>query len=149
HAFLKCEELFGEQYDAVIDLDVTAPIRTVEDIDNAWQIFQEQKALTLFSVVKAHKNPYFNMVEEREDGEVCLSKPLGRINRRQDAPAVYAMNASIYFYSREHICGNEDPAPFSSRTRMYVMDDIAGVDIDREVDFKFIEFLIKEKIVAI
>lgn len=54
----------------------------------------------VFSVTPAHKNPYFNMVEEK-DGRVYLCKKLDRsITRRQDAPMVYAMNASIYVYKK-------------------------------------------------
>ena len=29
------------------------------------------------------------------------------------------------------------------------MDDLSGVDIDREIDFKFVEFLIKEGLVEL
>jgi CMP-N-acetylneuraminic acid synthetase len=32
----------------------------------------------------------------------------------------------------------------SNRSIVYVMDEIAGIDIDREIDFAFVEFLIKE-----
>ena len=148
HAFMNCEKMFKEQYDILVDLDVTAPVRTTEDLDNCFKIFAEHKPQTLFSVVEAHKNPYFNMVEIKEDGKVGLVKDLGkRVITRQSAPKVYAMNASIYFYAREHILKNEDPSPFSVDQKIYVMDDLAGIDVDREIDFKFIEFLMKEKLV--
>ena len=29
------------------------------------------------------------------------------------------------------------------------MDDFSGYDIDREVDFRFVEFLVKEKLVQL
>jgi CMP-N-acetylneuraminic acid synthetase len=149
-ALIRCERHFNERYDCVVDLDVTAPIRTREDLDKCLELYLEKKPKTLFSVVEAHKNPYFNMVEKKGNGnyEVC-NQFNGGIRRRQDAPAVYAMNASIYFYDRDYVLASADPSPFSDRTQVYVMDDVAGVDIDREVDFKYVEFLAKEGLARI
>ena len=150
HAFLKCEEIYQEKYDAVMDLDVTAPIRTNQDLTRSLAIYLKYRPKTLFSVVSAHKNPYFNMVEVNKNGEVVLCKKLKkRIFRRQDAPVVYAMNASIYIYRRDYLLKSADPSPFTDDTRLYVMDDLAGIDIDREIDFKFIEFLAKEGLVKL
>lgn len=149
HALIECERIYKEQYDVVVDLDVTAPVRKLQDMDNCLDIFLKDNPKTLFSVVVAHKNPYFNMVEEK-DGKILLCKSFGKdINRRQDAPPVYAMNASIYFYRRDYVLNSEDPSPFSDDMKIYVMEDIAGIDIDREIDFKFVEFLMKEGAVKI
>jgi len=60
HALKSCEKIDSVKYSLVVDLDVTAPIRTTEDLDNCLKIFNEHKPQTLFSVVVAHKNPYFN-----------------------------------------------------------------------------------------
>ena len=150
HALIECEKLYGVQYDIVVDLDVTSPVRTPKDLDNCLKIFQRFRPKTLFSVVKSHKNPYFNMVEKARNGNVGLSKRLAkRPIRRQDVPAVYAMNASIYFYDRNHILASQSPSPFSEDTRTYVMEDVSSVDIDREIDFKFIEFLAKKRMIKL
>lgn len=150
HALLECEKMYKESYDVVVDLDVTAPIRSLKDLDNCLEIYNKYKPTTLFSVVEAHKNPYFNMVEEKKDGRIELSKSLGKqVHRRQDSPKVYAMNASIYFYEANYVRNSADPSPFSGHTRLYVMDDLCSVDIDREIDFKFVEFLIKEGLVKL
>lgn len=150
HALTFCEKLYKERYDVVMDLDVTCPIRTKKDLDEALKIFKRYRPKTLFSVVRAHKNPYFNMVEESKNGAIQLCKRSAKnIYRRQDAPAVYAMNASIYFYRRDHVLAHADPSPFTSDTKIYVMDDVSGIDIDREIDFKFIEFLAKGRIVKL
>lgn len=145
HACQEAEKAFQTKFDIIVDLDATSPFRTKEDLENCYQLFVKKKPLTLFSVVRAHKNPYFNMVEVNQDGYATLSKPLSRkICRRQDAPLVYAMNASIYFFDRDYLINPKTVSPFSERTVPYVMDDISGFDIDREIDFKFAEFLIQE-----
>jgi len=150
HAAKECEEFFGETYDIIVDLDVTAPLRTVDDLDQCLDVFLKSKPKTLFSVVQAHKNPYFNMVERSNNGTVALCKSVDQnVVRRQDAPEVYSLNASIYFYDREYLLGSEMPYPVSDQSEIYVMDDISGTDIDREMDFKLLEFLVKEDCVKL
>jgi CMP-N,N'-diacetyllegionaminic acid synthase len=150
HALMECEKFFGEEYEIIVDLDATAPIRTLEDLDNCLEIFIKEKPDTLYSVVYAHKNPYFNMVEETGDGSYVLSKKLkNTIVRRQDAPKVYNVNASIYFYNRDYLLNEKNNTCLTDNSKIYIMDDIAGIDIDREIDFKFIEFLIKEGLVQL
>lgn len=147
HALIESEKFFRERYDIIVDLDATAPIRKIKDLDNCLNIFRKKKPKTLFSVVKAYKNPYFNMVEKKENGFVKLCKELPCvIVRRQEAPEVYNMNASIYFYAREFLLDQKHTTPFSNKTAIYIMDESSRYDIDREIDFKFIGFLMKERI---
>lgn len=147
HALISCEKKFGEVYDFVMDLDVTSPIRTVEDLENAYNLFLDKKPKTLFSGVLAHRNPYFNMVEVSSDGKAHLSKE-GKFIRRQDAPKVYDMNASIYIYEREYLIG-DNMSPISDNSIIYQMGELSRIDVDSELDFKFIEFLIKEEIISL
>lgn len=144
HAWREAEKLYGERYDYVVDLDATAPLRRVSDIEASLNKAAQKKSLTLFSVVPAHKNPYFNMVELDGDGWAGLcKKPAAGVTRRQDAPGVYDMNASIYVYSREFLEGDA-ASVLTARSAVHVMDELSGTDIDREVDFKFVEFILRE-----
>lgn len=147
HALLKCEELFGEKYDIVLDLDVTSPLRRISDLDRCLQMFRKLRPKSLFSVVRARRNPYFNMVEKKKNGLVKLCKQSTRtVTFRQKAPEVYDMNASIYFYSRDFLLNRNNKTPISNKSAIYIMDELSSFDIDNEADFKFIEFLIKEKL---
>jgi CMP-N-acetylneuraminic acid synthetase len=147
HALNECEKKYKEKYDLIVDLDVTSPIRTKEDLDNCLKKFNENKPEVLFSVVNSRKNPYFNMVEINDNNFAELSKSsTTNVLRIQGAPKVYDMNASIYFYSREFLLNPDYVHVLSSkRSAIYVMNDISAFDIDNELDFKFIEFLIKER----
>jgi CMP-N-acetylneuraminic acid synthetase len=60
--------------------------------------------------------------------------------RRQDAPRVFAMNASVYAYRRDHLM--EDGRVIGDRSRVVEMDRARSRDIDDDVDFAFIEFLV-------
>lgn len=150
HALLESEKFFHQTYDLIVDLDATAPIRGPHDLENCYQKYLTQKPNLLFSVVKAHKNPYFNMVQVDEKGWAQLVKPLpDRITRRQDAPKVYDMNASIYFYSRAKLLDENANQNFFDRSIIYEMDELSAYDLDREVDFKFMEFLLQEGMVKL
>ena len=147
HALKESEKIYGENFDVVVDLDVTCPIRSVQDIDKAFKIFMDKKPDLLFSVVKSSRNPYFNMVELNEEGFARLVKeePDGKILRRQDAPKVYDIIASIYIYGREFLLNESyDKLLDSKRVAVYEMSDNSAIDIDTELDFKYMEFLIKE-----
>lgn len=148
HALKFSEELYKEKYDLVVDLDPTSPIRKLSDLENALNLFLEKKPKTLFSVVPAHRNPYFNMVEEDSEGKAHLSKT-GDFFSRQNAPRVYDMNASIYIYSRDFLMDETNMKPISDNSVIYIMDEISRTDIDSELDFKFIEFLLKEGIISL
>lgn len=143
HALEQCERIYNARFDIVVDLDATAPMRTVADLEKCYQLFMEKRPTTLFSVVQAQKNPYFNMVEIDTYGYATLSKQLssGAVGRRQDAPAVYAMNASIYFYESDFLRSTDATSCITNRSLIYEMEPWTGFDIDREVDFLIVEQL--------
>lgn len=150
HALRTCEELFQCRYDLVVDLDVTSPLRTVADLDACLRLFRREHPNTILSVVPAHRNPYFNMIEiDPRGGTKIAKRPAKRIVRRQDAPKVYDANASIYFYDRNYLATSRSPRAVGRKGLLYVMPDVSGFDIDREVDFQFLEFLVSKKLVKL
>ncbi len=150
HALKTMEEQTKQQFSVLIDLDVTAPIREIEDIEQAYQTLIINKAKCVFSVTASRKNPYFNMVELNKKGYAVLSKKSKLpIVRRQDAPKVYDMNASIYAYERRFILNEKSKTVFSSRSMISVMGEWSAFDIDTEADFEFIEFLVSKRAIQI
>ena len=143
-AFVKSEEHYNKQYDYLIDLDATAPLRIVDDIINAFNQFKKNDNDNLITAMPSRRSPYFNLVEQDKDGKVYLSKKLDDVViRRQDAPKSYDMNASIYIWKRDVIL-NENSI-FLENTGLYVMPEERSIDIDTELDYKFVEFIMKDK----
>ena len=132
----------GKQYDYILDLDLTSPLRTLDDLNEAFVKFKDQNALTLFSVNPAARNPYFNMVEAKSDGFYSLVKtnPDGSVLTRQSAPKVYDLNASFYWYRRSFFDLNLK-SPITSKSLIYKMDHIC-FDLDHLIDFEFLEYLL-------
>ena len=143
-AFKRSEEYYSKTFDYLIDLDATAPLRDVDDIINSFKQFKENNNDNLITAMPSRRSPYFNLVEQDKNGKVYLSKNLdSAIVRRQDAPKSYDMNASIYIWKRDIIL-NENSI-FLEKTGLYVMPEERSIDIDNELDFKFVEFLMKER----
>jgi CMP-N,N'-diacetyllegionaminic acid synthase len=143
-AFVRSEEFYHEKFDYLIDLDATAPLRNVEDIVNSFEQFLKENNDNLITAMPSRRSPYFNLVEVEQNGKVSLSKKLeNSVLRRQDAPKSYDMNASIYIWKRETILNEK--SIFLENTGLYVMPEERSIDIDTELDFQFVEFLMRKK----
>jgi CMP-N-acetylneuraminic acid synthetase len=137
------ESLLKYKIDFILDLDVTSPLRTFEDIEQALQLLiNKPEAQNLFSVNPAARNPYFNMVEENSSGFYSLVKniPDGIVLTRQSAPKVYDLNASFYWYRRSFFESGEKSA-ITNKSLIYEMKHIC-FDLDHPVDFLFMEYLL-------
>ncbi|WP_433901932.1 cytidylyltransferase domain-containing protein [Sphingobacterium puteale] len=137
------ENKYNVRFDYVLDLDITSPLRTSEDVLKSFELMEKNPdALTLFSVNNASRNPYFNMVEKSPSGFYELSKKLDvSALSRQTAPAVYELNASFYFYRREFFDSNSNGV-ITNRSLIFLMEHVC-FDLDHPIDFEFMDFLIK------
>ncbi len=138
-----CEKQDNIKYDKIVDLDPTAPLRKKSFLEEAFKKFIDSDAYNLYSVCKSKKNPYFNLVEVGENGYAHLCKQ-SNVVRRQDAVAVFEMNASIYIYNRDFLMKTN--TLHSDKTIIYEMPEVPSIDIDTELDFIFVEFLIKNEV---
>lgn len=134
----------GIKYDYIFDLDVTSPLRNMDDLEKALGIIDSDPLATnLFSVSPANRNPYFNMVEKQENGYYSLVKKRSgdTILARQVAPIVYDMNASFYFYKRSFFESDYKTA-LTDKTLVYLVPHMC-FDLDHPIDFEYMTFLIE------
>jgi CMP-N-acetylneuraminic acid synthetase len=147
HALKACREAYGEDYEAVVDLDCTSPLRDSADISRAIAQFRQSRGRgvdAVFSVCVARKNPYFNLVEPDSDGAMKVSKPLpGKVLGRQAAPPVFEHVASIYVLAPSYL--ETASHLLDGHAEGYDIGETKSLDVDSEFDFKLIEFLMKEK----
>ncbi len=144
HAIDNYEEATGKKVDVFVDLDCTAPLRDVSDVNSAIQQFLEKQPDVVFSICKAKKNPYFNMVEY-QNGYLSISKePINKIVRRQDAPEVYEHAASIYVLSPNFL--RKGSGLLSGKALGYLMRAESCIDIDEEFDFEMVNFFMERKL---
>ncbi|MFB6420235.1 MULTISPECIES: acylneuraminate cytidylyltransferase family protein [Bradyrhizobium] len=137
----------GKTPEIFVDLDVTSPLRLASDITGAVALLRASGARNVITGAPARRSPYFNLVEERADGSVGLSKPADPpITRRQDAPRCFDMNASIYVWRVASFL--EQPAVFYPDTRLFEMPEERSIDIDSDLDFTLVELLLRQRLPA-
>lgn len=144
HAVETVEARVGTRFDVLVDLDATSPLRTPGDIEGAVQMLETRGVSQVITGAPARRSPYFNLVEVDDDGRVRLSKETcPPVVRRQDAPACYDMNASVYVWTRAGLFS--DNRPFNPDTHLYEMPEERSVDIDSALDAKLVELLLADR----
>ena len=136
--YLQCKE--DGDFDVVVDVDITSPMRRVSDIESAiGKLLADQNCDLVCSVVPSRRSPYFNMVEKRDDyyRKVCPSM----YTARQQVPASFELNASIYAYRSEFLSGKIDKTILDYNCDIIIMPDYLVLDIDSEEDFELMEQL--------
>ena len=142
HAVETYEQLTGNTVDYLVDLDVTVPLKTYQDIDGAIQMaLQDPLTDVVITGYEPERNPYFNMMEIGEDGFASIVKKGTKpIVRRQDAPKVYSLTPAAYVVKKSALYAFEHWS--NAKCKIYEMPRERAVDIDTEIDFKIVEFLI-------
>ncbi len=135
--YLEMKTEKGYDYDMIVDMDITSPLRTLRDIQNLIEKMEEAKSDVVFTVTDARRNPYFNMVKKSDKGYVRVIK--SDYTARQQTPALYDMNASMYAYNPQFlISGKEIFQGYCEVVKMY---DTGILDLDHENDLELMEVI--------
>jgi CMP-N-acetylneuraminic acid synthetase len=144
HALKAIEDVYSQKVDIVILLQPTSPLRKVEDIIEAFKLFKKYDSChAVISGCRAHNSPYFSMVHLENGFAKILINYENPIGRRQDCPLVYNLDGTVWIYSREALMQLEMRIP--PRTLFYEVPEERAFDIDSELDFKIIEFLMSRQ----
>lgn len=128
----------GLEFDFVVMLQPTSPLRKSKDIINALKLVDEQTEL-IVSVKETDSNPYYVLFEENSHGILEPTKK-GTFTRRQDCPKVYELNGAIYIINVKMFL---QKGYRGLKMEKYEMEKINSIDIDDIWDFKFAEFFVK------
>ena len=133
----RMEQQARTHYDVLVALDITSPLRTVEDIENVINLHVEKKADVTTTVALARRNPYFNQVKRTEHG---VKKVISSdFTSRQQAPEIYDMNASIYAYNPDYL--RTGKGVLDGYCEVVEMYDTGILDLDHENDFVLMEVI--------
>ncbi|WP_326975131.1 acylneuraminate cytidylyltransferase family protein [Caproicibacter sp. BJN0012] len=144
HCLTEAEKLAGHEFDLIADLDATAPLRLVSDISGAVALLEDTGAPNVVTGAAARHSPYFNLVEIGEGGTVRLCKsPDAPVFCRQSSPKCYDLNGSVYVWRRESLL--KCRSVLEEGTRLFEMPPERAADIDSELDFEFVAYLMKKR----
>lgn len=126
----------GQIFDMVTVLQPTSPLRTVEDIINAYRLFCNKNALSVISICEVEHSPFLCNTIEKDlslNGFIDIDKA----TRRQDLPTHYRINGAIYMFKSQVLDNLNDL--YGSNSYAYIMKKESSVDIDSELDFRLAE----------
>ena len=130
----------GIDYDTLVLLQPTSPMRTADDVRAALALYSPDIDMVV-TVKEAASNPYYNCYETDNDGFLHISKGDGGYTRRQDAPKVWEYNGAVYVINVESL--RRMPLSAFTRRRMSIMPAERSVDLDTPVDWLIAEKLIE------
>lgn len=116
-------------YDAVVLLQPTFPIRTVEMLDGAIEKYFESET-SLITVVQAKEQPLF--MRTIQDGKLEKVIQVSSDVRSQDFPTVYKILGCIYINNLHTLDSN---CVLNENLVPYIIDQKYDIDIDTMDDF--------------
>lgn len=139
HALDKSEN----DYDAVMTLQPTSPLRQSKHINEAIQYFSEEPiADSLVSVVKVpHNMTPVSIMEKQKKWITPYLKDKKLILRRQDKPSFWARNGAAIYITR---INKLNEYIFGGHILGYEMNKIDSLDIDDMEDWKLVELILRE-----
>ena len=140
HALLYYEQK-GIQYDAVLLLQPTSPLRSAADLTKALNMYTESSNDSLIS---AYEEEYINdLVIYKLDGDGKTSSPVSPLHnkgvRRQDHGSTYVRNGCIYISDVKLI---KNGFVIGEKPLMYIMDKNKSVNVDTIEDLELLRKLL-------
>ena len=131
----------GKVFDSFCILQPTSPLRTTQDIINAWKIFQNAE-VAVISVCEAEHSPLWcNILPENSSLENFI--PEANNKRRQEQGKFYRINGALYFVRVPAFIENN--YLYRTGSFAYVMSKRHSIDIDDEFDFRLAEFIMSQQ----
>lgn len=133
----------GYYPEIVVLLQPTSPLRTVQDIESALNLFfeYEKTCSSVVSVSEFDHSPYWSLKIEKGYLKPNFGEKYFKI-RRQDLPQLYKPNGSIYISNNNNL--RKFRGFFGNKIVPYLMPQERSVDIDTIIDFKLAELMLGE-----
>lgn len=138
------EILKNQNCSDLLVLPPTSPLRKKSDILTAYKLFKKKKSKFMISIKDADRNPTYNIVKKNDLNKFSLAINLKKkIVNRQTAPHFYDVTTCFYIININYLMNiNEIKL---KNVDAFKVDKISGIDIDNILDFKFVEFLMKNE----
>ena len=133
----------GQEFDSFMILQPTAPLRTPDNIQEAFALMEQKNATSVISVCEADHSPLkYKTIPETGTLENFSDRRSDR--PRQQIETYYLINGAIYLVKIHD--GTEFPSDvYADNAYAYYMDRLDSIDIDDEDDLILAEFLISRR----
>lgn len=139
HAIRTLSEMH-EDYDVLVLLQTTQPLRTFVDIDEAIELFFKNGEKSVVSISEVSDNPVLvRYLDENNNLQKLLN--VSSTCRRQDMPKYYRVNGCIYINKVSEI---DSETSFNDNKVPFIMNKEHSVDIDDMADLWLAEYYISK-----
>lgn len=135
-------ERLGKKYETIILLQPTSPLRTVEDLKEAYNLYLNKKANAVISVCEMEHSPLWSNTLSLDNKMDGFLKNIGNTNRQQ-LEKYYRINGAIYIANIEYFKKYKNF--YYENSYAYIMSRENSIDIDEEIDLKITEYLFNER----
>jgi N-acylneuraminate cytidylyltransferase/CMP-N,N'-diacetyllegionaminic acid synthase len=129
---------FGYNIKDFAVLQPTSPLRTVEDIDGAIELFKDRKADSVVSYTEEHHPIEWHKYITKDGKFENIFEE--KLLNRQEIKKSYFPNGAVFVFDYEMI---KQGKYYSDNSYAYIMPRSRSVDVDTIEDFKYIEFLMR------
>ena len=131
-----------ENYDYIVLLQPTSPLRNVKHIDEAIELLEEKQADAIVSVCEMDHSPLWSNTLPKDGNMKNFLRDEVLNKRSQDLEKYYRLNGAVYICKTDKLLENKS---FFLKDNIfaYIMDRKSSIDIDEEIDFLFAEIVIE------
>lgn len=136
-------ENLEKEYDFIVLLQPTSPLRTERHIEQAIELLLQKKADAVVSVTEVDHSPLWanTLPEDGNMGNFLRTEILGK--RSQDLEKYYRINGAIYIIKIDALL-KEKSLFLKKNIYAYKMDRSTSIDIDEKIDFEIASFLLSK-----
>jgi len=131
-----------QQYDFIVLLQPTSPLRTANQIDEAIELLESKQANAVVSVCAMEHSPLWSNTLPESDSMAGFLKDEIQNKRSQELETYYRLNGAIYI-CRKTCLLDEKSFFLKSHIYAYRMDRHSSVDIDEAIDFEYAQFSLR------
>ena len=132
-----------DNFDILVTLQPTSPLRTTENITEALDFYVEKNSDAVISVCEVNHPPHWsNTLDETLKMDNFISPSVKKM-RSQDLGNYYKLNGAIYVNKVSRIA--EEPSLFfEENSHAYIMERKLSVDIDTLDDLMYARYLLSQ-----
>lgn len=140
HAIKNCEN-----YEYVVLLQPTSPLRNENHIDEAIQLLEEKNADAIISICEVEHSPLWtNILPANNSMKDFISEGI-KSTRSQDLPNYFRLNGAVYICKTELLL-KQKTFFINENIFAYKMKQENSVDIDSRLDFIIAQTILGEKL---
>jgi len=136
-----------ENFDYIILLQPTSPLRDSSHIDKAFELLLKSDADALISVKEIDNKILKAFMEDEKGNLKGIANNTFPFMPRQKLPKTYMSNGAIYIIKTKTFLKNK--SFFAKKTIKFLMDEVSSLDIDSKEDFDKVDKIMEQNLLLV